>query len=153
MSKSKKKKKKQKKNQYDYQSILFNLAENSSKRRLRKDFDSAINEIEEYRFTLQEIDKLQDKKKRKEINKKQRDFYTQMEAIKERKKMAKKWEKNGFLDRMAKVLTGVIPAVKTIAKLVMVLIISFLSIDAIKGFISPETLDKLTTVFHLAMAV
>ena len=84
---AKKKKKKQKKDQRDYQKVLFNIGEDTSKKTLRKDFSSALNEIQEYRFTLYEIDKLNDKKKRKEINKKQRDFYTQMESIKARKKM------------------------------------------------------------------
>jgi hypothetical protein len=150
---SKKHKKNKKKNQYNYQEMLFDMAGGSSKKRLNKDFNSAIREIEEYQFTLQEVAKLHDKSKRKEINKKQRDFYMQMEGVKARKKMAKKWEKNGFLDRITVILGESIPVVKTIAKLVMILIISFLSIDAIKGCVSPEVLDKLTTVFHVAMAV
>lgn len=150
---AKKKKKKQKKDQRDYQKVLFNIGEDTSKKTLRKDFSSALNEIQEYRFTLYEIDKLNDKKKRKEINKKQRDFYTQMESIKARKKMMKKWERDGFLDRLMDTLSVVVPAVRKVAKAVMFLILSFMSIDAIKRFISPETLDKLANVYSLAMAI
>lgn len=151
---AKKKKKKQKKYQSNYQRVLFNITDDTSKKRLRKDFNSAIDEIEEYQLTLDEIDKLHgDKKKRKEINRKQRDFYTQMEAIKARKKMMKKWENDGFLDRLVNVLNDVIPAIRKVAKAVMLLILSFMSIDAIKRFISPETLNKLATVYRLAMAI
>lgn len=151
---AKKKKKKQKKYQSNYQRVLFNITDDTSKKRLRKDFNSAIDEIEEYQLTLDEIDKLHgDKKKRKEINRKQRDFYTQMEAIKARKKMMKKWENDGFLDRLVDVLNDVIPAIRKVAKAVMLLILSFMSIDAIKRFISPETLNKLATVYRLAMAI
>ena len=150
---SKKKKKKQKKFDNDYQRVLFNLTENVSKKDLRKSFSSAIDEIEEYRFTLDEIDKLNDKKKRKEINKKQREFYTQMESIKARKKMMKKWENDGLLDRLIKMLSIVVPAVKKLAKAVMLLILSFMSIDAIRRFISPEMVEKLGKVYNLAMVI
>ena len=67
--------------------------------------------------------------------------------------MAKEWEKTGFLDRTIGLLQEAAPIIKTIAKLVMALVIAFLSIDAIKSKIKPETVDKLSTVFHLAMSV
>lgn len=149
MGKKKKKKNKQKNQRVD---PLF-LAQIEDKKKLNKDFRKALNEIESYRIRLAEADKKADFKGRRKINKKTEEFYTGMESIKARSKMAKEWEKTGFLDRTIGLLQEAAPIIKTIAKLVMALVIAFLSIDAIKSKIKPETVDKLSTVFHLAMSV
>ena len=127
--------------------------QSDDKKKLDKDFRKALTEIESYRIRLAEADKKASLKERRNINKRTEEFYTGMESIKARSKMAKEWEKTGFLDRTITMLEQVAPIIKTLAKLVMGLVITFLSIDAIKTKIKPETVDKLSKIFHLAMSV
>lgn len=146
-----KKKKKNKKKKY-YQNLIADT-QSDDKKKLDKDFRKALTEIESYRIRLAEADKKASLKERRNINKRTEEFYTGMESIKARSKMAKEWEKTGFLDRTIMMLEQVAPIIKTLAKLVMGLVITFLSIDAIKTKIKPETVDKLSKIFHLAMSV
>lgn len=146
-----KKKKKNKKKKY-YQNLIADT-QSDDKKKLDKDFRKALTEIESYRIRLAEADKKASLKERRNINKRTEEFYTGMESIKARSKMAKEWEKTGFLDRTIMMFEQVAPIIKTLAKLVMGLVIAFLSIDAIKTKIKPETVDKLSKIFHLAMSV
>ena len=151
---SKKKKKNKKKHQKDLYAVdIFGGTEIKSKKDLSKQFKEIIKDIESYQIALYEADKKSNRKERRKINKKQKEFYTDMEAIKCRKNMAKDWEKSGFLDKVADLLNQVSPVVKTVAKLVAVLIITFLSLDFIKSNISPSTLEKIAKVFDVAMSV
>lgn len=149
MGKKKKKKNKQK-NKID--DVMF-MAQTHDKQKLGKDFRKALDEIESYRIRLAEADKKASIKERRKINKASAEFYTDMESIKCRAKMAKEWEKTGFLDRSIKLLEQTAPIIKLIAKLIMALVITFLSIDAVKSRIKPETVNKISKVFHLAMSV
>ena len=146
-----KKKKKNKKKKY-YQNLIADT-QSDDKKKLDKDFRKALTEIESYRIRLAEADKKASLKERRNINKRTEEFYTGMESTKARSKRAKEWEKTGFLDRTITMLEQVAPIIKTLAKLVMGLVITFLSIDAIKTKIKPETVDKLSKIFHLAMSV
>ena len=144
------KKKKKKKNKID--DVMF-MAQTNDKQKLSKDFRKALNEIESYRIRLAEADKKAKIKERRKINKASSEFYTDMESIKCRAKMAKEWEKTGFLDRTIQLLEQTAPIIKMVAKLIMALVITFLSIDAVKNKIKPETVNKISKVFHLAMSV
>jgi hypothetical protein len=104
-------------------------------------------------MSLYEADKKQDKKKKKKINKKEAEFYTSMDSLKARQKMSKKWGETGFLDSMIELLQGISPIIKILANALCYLLITFLSIDAVKKCISPNILDKISTVFNFAMAV
>ena len=146
-----KKKKKNKKKKY-YQNLIADT-QRDDKKKLDKDLRKALSEIDSYRIRLAEADKKASLKERRNINKRTEEFYTGMESIKARSKMAKEWEKTGFLDRTIMMFEQVAPIIKTLAKLVMGLVIAFLSIDAIKTKIKPETVDKLSKIFHLAMSV
>lgn len=149
-----KKKKKKNKHKYEYSGCdIFEMASGSSRKRLSREFDDALEEIEAYRIQLYEADKKRKKKERRKINKREGEFYTDMESLRCREKMAKTWQKNGFLDRIILLLQKVSPIVKTLAKLVMAFIITFLSLDVIKERIKPETLNKLAKVFNIAMSV
>lgn len=148
-----KKKKKKKKHGHRYEMDLFEVAKTSSKKSLSRDFEDALDEIEAYRIQLYEADKKRRKKERRKINKKEGEFYTDMESLKCRKNMARTWEKNGFLDRLIGLLQQVSPIVKSLAKIVMIFIITFLSLDIIKEKINPRTLEKLSRVFNIAMSV
>ena len=125
-----------------------------SKKALKKDFVNTIDEIESYRIRLYEADKKGKKrKKRKEITKEEKEFFTNMEGLKERQKISKDWEKNGFLDRMIHLLKEAAPLIKTIGKLLASLILAFLSMESIKEKIKPETLSKLSTLFNVAVSL
>lgn len=149
-----KKKKKHKKKQKDfYQNSIFDVSAGKSKKDLNKDFKRTLKDIESMQISLYEADKKQNRKERKKINKKEAEFYTNMNSIKCRKKMAKKWEKEGFLDYIIELLHQISPLVQILAKAVCILILSFLSIDAIKSAISPDTLKKIAKVYDVAMAL
>lgn len=148
----KKKKKKQKSQTPDYLANLL-VAPVKTKKAMYKDFDGVMKEIECYRVQLAEADKKGRIKGRRKINKKTEEFYTDMESIRCRTKMAKNWEKTGFLDNLINILSQISPLVKLIAKLVCSLIVSFLSIKTVKEKIKPETVDKIGTVFDVAMKV
>lgn len=146
-----KKKKKNKHNNGLEETML--MMQMSDKKKLGKDFRKALNEIESYRIRLAEADKRSSIKERRKINKASEEFYTDMESIKCRAKMVKEWEKTGFLDRSMTLLEQTAPIIKMVAKLIVVLLIAFLSVDTVKNKIKPETVDKITKVFHLAMSV
>ena len=152
---SKKKKKKKNKSAILGNEVLDNLVDKKSKKSLNKDFKHTLNEIQQYQMELYEADKKSNKKlkNKKKINKKEYSFYTDMESIKKRKKMAKDWEKSGFLDRILDMIENASPFIKLIAKALCMLIITFLSLDVIKKKISPTVLSKITKVFDIAIAL
>lgn len=153
MSKKKNKNKKKHQNSYLLNSE-FSGGRIKSKKALKKDFVNTIDEIESYRIRLYEADKKGKKrKKRKEITKEEKEFFTNMEGLKERQKISKDWEKNGFLDRMIHLLKEAAPLIKTIGKLLASLILAFLSMESIKEKIKPETLSKLSTLFNVAVSL
>lgn len=152
---SKKNKKKGKKND-SLTSIFMEVDKGCKKSKdLDKKFKKALNEIEDYQMKLIEVDKMSmySPKERRKANKKQEEFYTEMNAIKKRQKMAKKWEDTGFLDQMMELLHELSPLIKALAKALCCLIISFLSLEMVQKHISTKTLNKLSTVFNIAKAV
>lgn len=151
----KKNKKKKKNNEFVYSGYANGFIELSQKDKkgLNKEFKRAIKDIESMQIKLMEADKKQDKKNKKKINKKEQEFYTSMSSIKARQKMGKKWEETGFLDKMIGLLQQAVPIIKILAKSLCCLLITFLSIDAIKQSISPDLLSKIMKVFNIAMAV
>ena len=157
MGKKKKNKKGKKKNKNiekaSYSNSNLDCLIHGSKKSMNKKFNKAINDREEYRIQLFEADKRQRKKERRKINKHEAEFYTDMEGLKCRKKMAKEWEETGFLDRIIRLLQQISPLVATLAKIVGFLIISFLSIDTIKATIKPRTLNKLNNIYDIAMSI
>ena len=153
-----KKKKKHKKAERDFYGIdIFGNCEYDEdtfdKKSVKKKFARAIDDIQTYQMRIYEADKRQNRRDVRKINKKEAEFYTDMESIKCRKKIAKEWEKTGFIDRLMEILHNVAPIIKMIAKLICTLILSFLSIGAIKSRISPNLLSKLTTLFDISMAI
>lgn len=151
----KKKHKKKHNNDSKYINSLNGILESSSKSKkdLQKEFKHALKDIERMQIELFEADKKQNRKNKKKINKKEKEFYTSMSSLKTRKKMCKEWEETGFLDKMFELLKEAAPIIKIIAKALCVLLITFLSVDAIKAKISPEALAKITKVFDFAMCI
>lgn len=147
-----KKKKKKKKRTEDVN--IFGYSNTKSKKKMKKEFQKALDEIEDMRISMYESDKKKSKRKdRKKINKDEAVFYTDMNSIKCRKKIAKKWEKDGFFDSMIVLLQEISPFVQLLAKALASLITLFLAVPYIKEHISSGMLSKITKVFDLAMAV
>ena len=132
---------------------MESFAETKSKKDLNKDFKRILKDIESSQYCMFESDKLNKKGNKKKINKKEYEFYTGMNSVKSKNKEGKAWKKEGIVDRIVDFVRFIAPLVKTGAKVVMVAILSLLSIDKIQQVITPETLDKLMTIFNIAMAV
>lgn len=150
----KKKKKHQKHHNYNSGVFLMEDVMYKSKKKLNKEFKKALKDIEETRLQMYEADKKSSNRKdKKKINKAEAEFYTNMDSIKCRKNIAKKWEKDGFMDHMVHLLKEVSPFVQLLARALASLITLFLSIPLIKEHISPRMVSSLSTVFDLALAM
>ena len=149
------KKHKKKKNHYISDSIRYDFSSirTKSKKALSNDIDATIKDIETMRFRIMEADKCKHHKERKRINACEREFYTSMEGIKCRRKMAKEWERSGFLDRIIEMLKEVAPIIKALARAVMTLISTFLSLTVVKQYVSIGVIDKLTRIFNMASMI
>ena len=141
MSKKKKKKKQKKDN------LLFEV-DNS----LNSQYLGIKDEIE---FLQMEWDRarIKCKKKAKKKMKKSGEFYPYEFEMKERKKLIKKMEDSNLLSRTQICLEDFKPICLIIARLIAALIVAILSLDAIKVYLKPETLSKMSKVYELAMSV
>lgn len=148
---SKKSKKRNKKN-LSY-SELMEVYKDVTPTDLNKRMKKTIKEIEDYQMRLYESDKRNRKKSRRKINQEEASYYKEMEAIRTRKKLCNKWENSGFLENILAQLQQMVPMVKLLAKAVASLILTFLSFDAIRSIIKPGTLNLLTTIFDIAVAM
>jgi hypothetical protein len=141
MSKKKKKKKDKKKKG------IFHEVDKS----LSSSYESILDEIEEMQMRLDKADR-KAKKKQEKMNKGVQ-FYTNEKAIRARKKMVDDWDKTDFLGRLETTLKQISPIISIIARLVVALILAFLSIDAIKETISPKTLRTLDKIYSMSMSM
>ena len=139
---SKKKKKKQKK-----EKLLYEV-DNS----LNAQYMGLKDEIE---YLQMEWDRTRAKckKKAKKKMKKNGVFYPYEYELKERKKLIKKMEDSNLFSRTELCLEDFRPICLIIARLIAALIVAILSIDAIKLYLKPETMEKMTRVYELAMSV
>ena len=139
---SKKKKKKQKK-----EKLLYEV-DNS----LNAQYMGLKDEIE---YLQMEWDRTRAKckKKAKKKMKKNGGFYPYEYEMKERKKLIKKMEDSNLFSRTESSLEDLRPICLIIARLIAALIVAILSIDAIKLYLKPETMEKMTRVYELAMSV
>ena len=139
---SKKKKKKQKK-----EKLLYEV-DNS----LNAQYMGLKEEIE---YLQMEWDRTRAKckKKAKKKMKKNGGFYPYEYEMKERKKLIKKMEDSNLFSRTESCLEDLRPICLIIARLIAALIVAILSIDAIKLYLKPETMEKMTRVYELAMSV
>ena len=131
----------------------FNYFSPTYKKSLDKSFDAVLEEIEMTRMQLYEVDKRTNRKSRRKINGKEREFYYSMKSVEERKKISKKWMKTGFLDTLMEVLTLVVPIVKLIAIKVAELINIFLRSKSAKEVLPASFIYKLVKVHDIALCV
>ena len=131
----------------------FNYFSPTYKKSLDKSFDAVLEEIEMTRMQLYEVDKRTNRKSRRKINGKEREFYYSMKSVEERKKISKKWMKTGFLDTLMEILTLVVPIVKLIAIKVAELINIFLRSRSAKEVLPASFISKLVKVHDIALCV
>ena len=143
-----------KKSKKKVQPSFLNGREIKSSKEMKGDMKDVINEIERSRIRLFEADKRNGKRsERRAINRKEKEFVEDMDSIKCRKKIAKKWTNKGFLNTVMEMLKDSIPMVQALAKAIAAFVIAFLSIPAVQEHISPKFLKALTTVFDIAVAI
>lgn len=118
---------------------------------LEYNYLNIIDEIEQYQADLKRADSKAKKKALKKFNGK--GFFPYEYQLEAREKLIKIMENNNFLDRIGKIIKQLAPVVKIISRLVASLIISILSIVQIQAKIKPAMLNKLKTVYNVAMAV
>lgn len=102
-----------------------------------------------------------DKKAKKKAKRKAKGDYDKFlfyynndkERVKVRKRKLKAMEKEKSLDKMQVTINDIAPAVNLIARLVAALMLTILSVDAVKNTISKDTLKKIGNVYKVAMAV
>lgn len=111
--------------------------------------------LEEIQYMQADIDRAERKAKKKAFKnmKKGNTFYDASKPINVRKEVIKNMENRNFFERVTCIIQELKPICIIIARLVMSLIVSILSIDAVKYRISPKTLNAMRNVYDLAKSV
>lgn len=114
-----------------------------------------VDMLEEIQFMQADLKRAERKAKKKAIRemKKGNNFFNGNYEIEVRKKCIREMERNNFLERVSNIINDLKPVCVIIARLVMSLIVSILSIDSIKYRIKPQTLQKMQSVYTLAKSV
>lgn len=141
---SNKKKRHKKKEEAD---ILFHIDQSLDKK--------YMDMIEEIQFMQADLKRAERKAKKKAIRemKKGNNFFNGNYEIEVRKKCIREMEGSNFLERVSNIINDLKPICVIIARLVMSLIVSILSIDSVKYRIRPTTLQKMQSVYTLAKSV
>jgi len=119
-------------------------------------YDSLIEEIQEFQLKLNIADAKAMEKQRKKLIRQDMGvipYYVSKDKVKAREKVLKQMEATNFLGRIEETLHKLVPCVVLIARLVAALIIAILSVEPIKKVINPTTLNRLDTVYKVAMAI
>ena len=111
--------------------------------------------LEEIQYMQADIDRAERKAKKKAFKnmRKGNTFYDASKPINVRKEVIKNMENRNFFERVTGIIQELKPICIIIARLVMSLIVSILSIDAVKYRISPKTLNAMRNVYDLAKSV
>lgn len=123
-------------------------------------FDKTIDQkyvglLEEIQFMQADIQREERKarKREKKRMKKGNTFYDPRAEIRVRQRVIREMEGNNFFDRVIEAVNDLRPICMMIARLVMSLIVSILSIDAVKYRIKPDTLNRMHSVYNVAHQV
>lgn len=111
--------------------------------------------LEEIQFMQADI-KREERKARKKAKKKMKKgntFYDPRSEIRVREQIIREMEGGNFFDRVMQAIQDIRPICMVIARLVMALIVSILSIDSIKYRIKPNTLSNMHSVYDMAHKV
>ena len=138
----------------------------SNKKKQKKDenllyeFDKSLDQkyvglLEEIQFMQADI-KREERKARKKAKKKMKKgntFYDTRGEIRVREQIIREMEGGNFFDRVIQAIQDIRAICMGIARLVMALIISILSIDSVKYRIKPDTLSTMHSVYDMAHKV
>lgn len=119
-------------------------------------YDSLMEEIQEMQLKINIADAKAMEKQRKKMIRQDMGvipYYISKDKVKAREKVLKQMETTNFLGRVEETFKKLAPCVVLIARLVAALIIAILSVEPIKKLIKPSTLNKLDSVYKLAMAI
>ena len=119
-------------------------------------YESLIEEIQEMQLKINIADAKAMKKQRKKMIRQDMGvipYYVSKDKVKAREKALKQMEETNFLGRIEDTLKNLIPCVVLIARLVAALILAILSVEPIKRMIKPEMLNRMNTVYTVAMAI
>lgn len=119
---------------------------------LDKKYENVLKEIEVMKAEIEKADRKGKKLAKKKL-KKNNDFYQLSYEIKKRKEVVENMERKNLFDKIEAAIKGIRPICVLIARLVAALIVAILSLDAIKKYISPKTVKKLSSLYNLAMQV
>ena len=111
--------------------------------------------LEEIQYMQADIDRAERKAKKKAYKNMRNGntLYDASKPINVRKEVIKNMENRNFFERVTDIIQELKPICIIIARLVMSLIVSILSIDAVKYRISPKTLNAMRNVYDLAKSV
>ena len=144
---------KKKKNKKTQKSIML-LSEIDTS--MNGTYNSLIEEIQEIQLKLNIADAKAMEKQRKKMIRQDMGvipYYVSKDKVKAREKALKRMEQTNLLGRVEETLTKLGPCIILIARLIAALIIAILSVEPIKRIIKPETLNKLNSVYKVAMAI
>lgn len=80
-------------------------------------------------------------------------YYTCKDQVEARRKLIREMEQTSLLERVEASFRQIVPIVIMIARLIASLIVGILSIDGVKKHISTDTLNKMNTVYKVAMSI
>lgn len=141
------KKKKKKKVKSTFITAMDNTLE-----RTHEDLVSEIQRLQsELALSDAEIRKKEKKRLRKELG--VIPYYTCKKQVEARRKLIKEMEQTSLLERVEASFHQIIPVVIMIARLIASLILGILSIDGVKKHISTDTLNKMNSVYRVAMSI
>ena len=146
-------KKKSKKNKKTQKSIML-LSEIDTS--MNGTYESLIEEIQAIQLRINIADAKAMEKQRKKMIRQDMGvipYYISKDKVKAREKALKQMEETNFFGRIEDTFKKLVPCVVLIARLVAALIISILSIEPIKRIIKPTTLDKMNSVYKVAMSI
>ena len=118
-------------------------------------YENIREEIEEIQLKLNIAEQAAKKKAKKKGKRAKQSYETDKGRMEIRKEIVEQHfeGKGNILDRFNNPLKDLAPIVIVIARLVASLILCILSLDRVKLFIKPETLDKMNTVYKKAMSI
>ena len=116
---------------------------------LEKNYEGILEEINELNASIKKADK-KDKKKLEKMKKSSNITIFEINdsaGFKVRKKTAKMFKDSKFIDSLIHCLTHADSLLSLLKRAISVLIISLLSVDCIRRYITPNILNKINLVF------
>lgn len=128
---------------------LLNEVDNA----LDSTYENIINEIQEFQLQLNLADQQARKKVRKQIRKDPSYFQNSRERVEARREVVNQIEGNNLLERVQKLFQDLCPIIVVISRLIASLILGILSLEPVKMYIKPKTLETMNSIYNLAIAI